>query len=215
MVIQPKKSIKATLEEVGYPFKSKEHSQRVHEYQRNHKIGSYIQTYIYKDGKFGCPKMLRYQFTEDFKLKVSHLCCREMKKNPSKKWAEENGKSINITGMMRQEGGQRTHIECINIKNGKATKFHPLAKVDSDWEEWFIEEYKIPLCKLYYPPYNFKRTGCKGCPFSLDLAEQLAIMDRYGMENERRQCEIVWKPVYDEYRRIGYRLEDEEQTILF
>lgn len=26
---------------------------------------------------------------------------------------------------------------------------------------------------------------------------------------EYKQCEIIWKPVYDEYRRIGYRLKKE------
>jgi len=32
---------------------------------------------------------------------------------------------------------------------------------------------------------------------------------------ERKACEVVFKPVYDEYRRIGYRLEKEEQIKLF
>ena len=220
MVIQPRMNIKATLEEVGYPFKSKEHSQRVHEYQTKYEINDYLQRYI--DGKekngqpkqFQCPKMLRYQFSKDFKLKISHLCCKEMKKKPLNKWMAENNKSINITGMMKEEGGQRANIDCIHIKDGKATKFHPLAKVSKEWEEWFIEEYNIKLCKLYYEPYNFKRTGCKGCPFALTLQEQLEVMDKY-LPNERKQCEMIWKPVYDEYRRLGYRLKAEEQIKLF
>jgi hypothetical protein len=32
---------------------------------------------------------------------------------------------------------------------------------------------------------------------------------------ERKQCEILWKPVYAEYRRIGYRLKKNEQMKLF
>ena len=32
---------------------------------------------------------------------------------------------------------------------------------------------------------------------------------------ERKQCEIIWKPIYDEYRRIGYRLNQDEQLKLF
>ena len=32
---------------------------------------------------------------------------------------------------------------------------------------------------------------------------------------ERKQCEIIWKPIYDEYRRIGYRLKQDEQLKLF
>lgn len=93
-------------------------------------------------------------------------------------------------------------------------RFHPLLKVDENWENWFIQKYNIKLCKLYYEPYNFKRTGCKGCPYSLDLQEQLETMEKH-LPNERKQCEYIWKPIYDEYRRIGYRLDKEEQLKLF
>ena len=76
------------------------------------------------------------------------------------------------------------------------------------------ERERIEICDLYKPPFNFKRTGCKGCPFSLDLQEQLSIMELY-MPNERKQCELIWDKVYDEYRRIGYRLKKNEQGKLF
>lgn len=99
-------------------------------------------------------------------------------------------------------------------KNGQIKRFHPLIKVDDNWENWFIKEKNIQLCKLYYPPFNFKRTGCRGCPFSLDLADQLKTMEIY-LPNERKQCELIWKPVYDEYRRIGFRLKSKEQLKLF
>ena len=82
------------------------------------------------------------------------------------------------------------------------------------WEDWFIKEYDVKLPIVYYPPYNFKRTGCAGCPFALDLSTQLETMERL-LPNQRRQCEIIWKPVYEEYRRIGYRLKSIEQIKLF
>ena len=112
-------------------------------------------------------------------------------------------------------GGQRKSIEgCIlTDKNGNVTRFHPLLVLNGAWEDWFVKENNIKLCELYYPPFNFKRTGCKGCPFSLDLQEQLSIMEVY-IPNERKQCEIIWKPIYDEYRRIGYRLNKAEQMKL-
>ncbi len=60
---------------------------------------------------------------------------------------------------------------------------------------------------MYKPPYNFKRTGCKGCPFALTLQEQLETMFKL-LPNEYKQCLHLWKPVYDEYIRIGYRLKE-------
>ena len=72
----------------------------------------------------------------------------------------------------------------------------------------------IQLCELYYPPYNFDRTGCKGCPFNPDLQKQLDTMERL-LPNEKNQCELIWKPIYDEYRRIGYRLRKYDENKLF
>ena len=212
-MIQPRKNIKETLEEVGYPFKSKEHSLFVDAFQRGHKDAGYIKRYLSKKN-FGCPKVLRYQFTDDFKLKVSHYCCNELKKKPFKEWQKKNKRPIAITGMMKDEGGQRTRLNCIQVTKGEVSRFHPLSKMIKEWEDWFINEYNIKLCKLYYEPYNFKRTGCKGCPYSLQLAEQLSAMSENGLINERRQCEYIFKPVYEEYRRIGYRLPNEEQMTL-
>lgn len=57
-------------------------------------------------------------------------------------------------------------------------------------------------------PNNFDRTGCKGCPFAINLQHELDTLEKY-FPNERKQCEIIWKPVYNEYRRLGYRLKKE------
>lgn len=219
VMIQPSKNIKKTLETVGYPFKNKKHSKKVDQYQRRGNLTDYLKEYVEgvgrKEGsKYVCPSKLRYQFTDQCKLRISNRCCDELKKKPVSKYVKETGRSVIITGMMREEGGARDHIECVHFKNGKITKFHPLAKVTHEWEKWFIDEYNIPLCKLYYEPYNFDRTGCKGCPFALHLEKDLAIMQKY-FPSEYAQCQIIWKPVYDEYRRIGYRLTSEEQTKLF
>ena len=32
---------------------------------------------------------------------------------------------------------------------------------------------------------------------------------------EKKQCEIIWKPVYEEYRKVGYRLKRYKQLKLF
>lgn len=217
VIIAPTQPIKKVLETYGYPFKSKEHSLKVGLYQNGSRTKSVME---YKgsfeniiSSRFQCPKNLRYQYENDFKIKLSDKCCYKLKKEPVNKWAKENKKHITITGMRKSEGGQRANIVgCIVTENSKVVKFHPLLVVDDEWEGEFIKRNNIQLCSLYYPPFNFERTGCKGCPFALKLQEQLDTMAMY-LPGEKKQCEIIWKPVYQEYRRIGYRLRKETGQI--
>lgn len=210
--------IKKILEEKGYPFKSKEHSLRVEQFNRQSN-GKFLAKYLWKTeyrGQYLCPKKLLYQFSEIGKYNYSNRCCFELKKKPFRKYEKESNKSIAITGMKHEEGGNRKKIKGCVLTNkfGKIIKFHLLLVVSDEFENWLISKFKIELCELYNPPYNFKRTGCKGCPYSLDLQEQLTLMEIY-LPAERRQCEIIWNKIYDEYRRIGYRLSKEEQLKLF
>ena len=154
-------NIKQMLEKEGYPFKSKEHSSKVNRYQRGSRAASVMR---YKEGNnFSCPKILQYQFNSDFKLKISSNCCNRLKKEPIKRWQKANNKPIGLTGMRRDEGGHRANIGCISTdSSGKLKMFHPLLVVNDDFEKEFIKRNNIKLCKLYYPPYNFERTGCKG-----------------------------------------------------
>ena len=201
-------NIKQMLEEVGYPFKSKEHSLYLSVYQ-NSGMTKTVNKYLNREDAFKCTSKLRYQFSDDFKLKVSNKCCYKLKKEVADKWAKENGKTITITGMRADEGGLRaSHKGCAVFADDSCKvlkKFHPLFPIEDWWLDEFIKQNNIELCELYYPPYNFKRTGCKGCAYSLNLQEQLDVMAVY-LPNERKQCEQIWKPVYEEYRRIGYRL---------
>lgn len=110
---------------------------------------------------------------------------------------------------MRDEGGRRITARCMAFKGGKFKNFQPLVAVTKEWEQWYIDTYNIEICPIYLPPYNFYRTGCKGCPFNMDLQGVLDTLEKY-FPAERKQCEIIWAPVYAEYRRIGYRLKKEE-----
>ena len=100
------------------------------------------------------------------------------------------------------------------MKGENVKAFNPLFVVTDDFENWYIQERKIQLCELYYPPYNFTRTGCKGCPFGLNLQKELDVLSEL-LPEERKQCELLWGKVYEEYRRIGYRLNKKEKYALF
>ena len=206
------------LERVGYPFKSKQHAKTLARYQKDHQKTRWVTNYLGETAtrkgivlcsENSCPKCLRYQFTEDFTLKISDKCCDRLKKDPIHKWQEENNKPYAIVGIMHDEGGRRVHSTCLAFYGGKMKKFNPLIPVTKAWENWFIETYHIEICDIYKPPYNFDRTGCKGCPFNMNLQRELDTLDKY-FPLEKKQCEIIWRPVYEEYRRIGYRLRPKE-----
>lgn len=219
VLIPPKRPIREVLGEYGYPFKSKVHSHYLGYYQKNGR-NRYVSNYLGEGSnvRFLCPECLKYQFSPGFPLKVSDACCRKLKKEPARDWAKANGRPIAITGMREGEGGVRAS----NGKSGCAVfdgkgslrKFHPLKPVSSGFEDWFLKREGIKLCRLYYPPFSFERTGCKGCPFAISLEDELEAMERY-LPSEWKQCEALWAPVYDEYRRLGYRLKPAMQMRLF
>lgn len=172
-------NIKEMLNEKGYPFKSKEHSCKLSMFQKKGTETKSVSKYI-NEKSFGCPDILKYQFTDEFNLKVSDRCCYELKKHPIQRYEKESGRSISIIGLRMGEGGQRANHEgCVVFNNN-----HELEK---------------------FKPLN---------PYAIDLQDQLEIMDKY-FPNERKQCELIWKPVYEEYRRIGYRLKRVEEKRLF
>lgn len=197
------------LEKEGYPFKSKEHSENVDHYNRRKDLNTpWMQHYLNAGKRFGCPEFLKYQLTEDFqkKLKISDKCCLRLKEQPLADWCKKEKKKYGILGLMRSEGGRRVTAKCLAFRKGKFKNFQPLVAVTKSWEDWFVEKYSIELSEIYGEPYNFERTGCKGCPFALHLQEELDTLEKF-FPKERKQCEAIWKPVYDEYRRIGYRLK--------
>lgn len=216
-MIKPAVSIKRSLEEYGYPFKSKHHS---HYLERFNRIGmcDSIKHYLgenVKGIKWGerstCPKKLKQQFEDHYKLKVSDKCCVNLKEKPLESWGRENKKPYSILGIMRTEGGRRERATCLSFKGKKLLVFQPMVSLTEEWEEWFIKEFNIKICDIYKPPYNFTRTGCKGCPFALKLQNELDILEKF-FPAERKQCEAIWKPVYEEYRRLGYRLKDKQEN---
>lgn len=207
-ILKPSKNIKQVLEENGYPFKSKTHSELVGRFQkRGMKWGEYF--YVNSDSggyAFRCPKKLKYQFTDECSLKISDVCCKELKELPVSEYQKRSGKLYNIVGIRRDEGGRRKNGKCMVFSGKSFKKFQPLVVVTEEWEQWFINEYNVEICDIYKEPYNFPRTGCKGCPFNAHLQHELDVLEKF-FPNERKQCEYIWKPVYDEYRRIGYRLK--------
>lgn len=212
IIIKPNVPIKQMLEKDGYPFKSKLHSRFVMQYQENGLND--ISTQKYYDGEYTfkskqCPKSLKYQFEKEMPFKISDKCCKRLKTEPIREWQKQNGKKYGILGLMQEEGGRRENAQCLAFRNGKLKNFQPLVAITKEWEDWFIKEYDIEISDIYKPPYNFVRTGCKACPYGLELQHELDILGEY-FPIELKQCEAIWQPVYEEYRRLGFRLRKDE-----
>ena len=232
IIIQPKVPIKKMLETVGYPFKSKAFAQYVNDFQKlNTKVENLPENSFYRTyaegrrvvatgdnaGKISfdnCPKILRYIFYEGCSFPISDKCCDELKKKPLTTWQKEHDRSITITGISRSEGGRRCQASCTVFRKGELRRFNPLVPVTKEWEDWFIQEYDIKLPIIYYPPYNFERSGCKGCPFAVDIQKNLDVLKKY-FPAEYKQCELIWKPVYAEYRKLNYRLKEKNDQLEF
>lgn len=212
VIIKPSVKIKQALERDGYPFKSKQFSQKYAIYKRHGLECKTLRGFFSGKSDRCCPEVLKYMFTpwfeENIGIKISDKCCENMKEKPLRKWANENGKRAPIMALLVDEGGRRSQAEgCLFFtKTNRIRSFTPFRPVSNEFLDYLIEKYHIKLCKLYYPPFNFKRTGCKGCPFAKELQKNLDVLHRF-FPDEERQAEVIWKPVYDEYRRIGYRLK--------
>lgn len=208
-IVSPKIPIKKTLETFGYPFKSKEFSRVLSLYQRKGMMPT-VKKFLHPredtGRRYQCPKSLTWMFSDQCGLRISDKCCYYMKEKPLRDWANEHHKKCTMTGIRKSEGGRREHARCIT-QRGRKVYFNPLLVVNDEWEEWFIREYSIEICGIYNPPYNFDRTGCKGCPFNIHIQRDLETLEKY-FPVERKQCEAIWKPVYELYRKMHYRLKD-------
>lgn len=130
-------NIKEMLETKGYPFKSKEFSQKFSCYQHSGKcktVTDYLGETGNKAKSFQCPDKLKPMFDSDFPFKVSDKCCLELKKKIADKWSKENNRSIALTGMRKGEGGNRKSVKGCTVFDGdKLHKFHPLFPVSNDF----------------------------------------------------------------------------------
>ena len=212
-IIKPSTPIIPMLEAEGYPFKSKVFSRYIDRFRRIGYTKSVL-VFVGRGSKtwgsrYSCPSKLQYLFSQDYwyDFPISAKCCDRLKKDNFHKYSKFSGRKYGISGIMRSEGGGRDKAECLVFSNKKLIRFQPMSILTKDWEEWFIEKYNDEICDIYKEPYNFPRTGCKGCPFAIQLQHELDVLQEH-FPAERKQCEIIWKPVYDEYRRIGYRLKD-------
>lgn len=208
MIFKSNENVTEIWRKFGYPMKSKQYSHILHIFQNSGKTIS-VRKFLKEEAgnnKIVCSKKFKYQFSEDFKIKVSDMCCTKLKKQVARRFEKQSGLKIAITGIRASEGGQRLNMArcAVFSQDDNLKRFSPLTVCDNNWIEWFIKEFDIKLCELYAPPFSFKRTGCIGCPYALNIGEELQKLQKF----DQRQFKVawnLWRPIYEEYAKLSYR----------
>ena len=194
-IIRPKLPYAQVISKYGKPMLSKMKAEYIGRWQdgaRNNNIMSY---FVYgknpNTGKqFSKTKLANKYFHmlhPKFNVYASQKCCKYLKKESAKYYDKENNIEGEIVGIRANEGGARQLSLNKRIKNGGKLCTYYKGKIMIkapiiDWTDEdidrFIEKYNVPLSRAY-TEYGMTRTGCYGCPFSLDIADNLHILYKY------------------------------------
>ena len=194
-MIRPKLPYAKVISKYGKPIKSKMKAQYLGSWQKGNRSENVMSYLVYgeslKTGKqFTRTKLAAKDFHmihPNFDIKVSNNCCKYLKKEASKDYDIENNTQGKILGLRGGEGGARQLAVIKRLHNGGKLCTYYSGKImiktpiidwtDEDVDE-FIETYNVPLSRAY-TEYGLKRTGCYGCPFALDIADNLRILHDY------------------------------------
>ena len=205
-IIQTEKLFSQVLKESGKPFRSKFKSSNIWYYQN--KPTTKTAKYLYIDSicKSKRGRLSNKDFHilhSDFNIKISDVCCNEMKKKPFKKYAMDNKIEGYFLGIRGAEGGKRAfHYEraiiggkspCTYVK-GNLTIKYPIIDWSDEMCDSFIKKYDVPLSKAY-TEYGMERTGCFLCPYDSAIEKKLEILHKY--EPNRYKASLFYlKDIY-------------------
>ena len=114
-------------------------------------------------------------------FKISNKCCHYAKKLPAKKFVEDGGYDLQITGVRRAEGGVRatTYKNCFTPATEKTIdQYRPIFWYNSDTKKDFEEAYGVTHSDCY-EVWGLPRTGCSGCPYAKDFEYELEAVAKY------------------------------------
>lgn len=172
----------AAIKKEGFPIVSKRFSRDVYGAMRGWESCIQSLQRVRTRKQYGYSTTLREiaKYLIDNNIRVSDVCCKKAKEVPLKKYQRESGADLIITGERRAEGGRRAtvHHDCFEEQKTGADKFMPLYFWDDETKQYYKEQNGIVNSECY-TLYGMKRTGCCGCPFGSNVAEELDALRRY------------------------------------
>lgn len=184
--VRPAMPFNQVIKKYGYPVISKDCAQRICEYKENpNTISAYYLGFKpwketgYKETKINCAK---FAYLVDAPFKVSHKCCREMKKKPLHKYSRETGLFPMIATMAEESFRRKVSwfMYGCNVIDGENPRSNPM----SFWTEQdvlsYIQKMNIPIAPVYgkitqtvdrggLTTTGCDRTGCMFCMFGVHL----------------------------------------------
>lgn len=153
-VLRPKMDFRSVIDKYGYPVLSKELAQRINEARKNPeaKASKRFLTGLNPDGTetvYKATKKAKLLLNAPFK--VSHLCCKVMKKQPFEKYSR-NTKCKDINGMMAEESRRRATSYISFGCNAFKTK-NPQSRPLMTWTEQdvlrYLQYYGLEIPSVY------------------------------------------------------------------
>ncbi|KKL81648.1 hypothetical protein LCGC14_1992660 [marine sediment metagenome] len=190
--IKSKLSFVEVIEKWGYPVVSKEVAQKIYEI-RNTRSDKLRKSRLETSGPKGLPK--KWMYLLDAPFKISHHCCRIMKKSPCISF-ERHSNLVPFVGMMAANSWLRYTrflTKGCNVFGGKRPTSNPISfwTEDDIWE--YVHQYNIEYSNIYDMGYN--TTGCVFCGFGAHLEEAKFGMNRFQLLNKTHPK--LWKYCMD------------------
>lgn len=199
-------SVVTVTRQYGIPILNKAKAKSISMYQRRTPKGYYL--VFEADGSY-------YKFTERERelakycdkngIRISQKCCDLSKKKPLHAYSKEHDIDLDVTGERKAEGGVRatSNKSCFRENDDCADRFMPLFWWSDAVKAAFKENEGIRYSDCY-EVWGMKRTGCVGCPFGKDTAEELRLMHEYEPQLYKA-CMNVFGQAYELTDRFNCR----------
>lgn len=203
--VKPKKAIPLCVHSYGLPFWSKYVSQMLQRLQKHHfqwedepfeelyarypRCKSALRFWCNdfktengKESKFNIayvPWLKEFIMSSPPEFLISPKCCDYAKKDPAHDFLSTGKFDMNVVGVRKAEKGARStaYTSCFDGGPGGAN-FRPLF--------WMTDAEKVAYCEHFaiirsdcYEVWGMKRTGCAGCPFGKEFAEEVILAETF------------------------------------
>lgn len=222
IILRPKKSFKQVIEEHGYPMVSKEQANYLDEIRNSTEHMKKLRLEGDAKGRFKLFK--KWHYLIDAPFKISHKCCKIMKKAPFIAYEKRTGK-VGFVGNMASESSLRRQSYLRNGCNAFESN-RPISMPIGFWTDQdvlsYIKMFGLEIASVYgdiieengkLKTTGADRTGCVFCGFGLHLEEEPNRFQRLEKTHPQLHAYCMDKLGFKdvcEYMGIPYKNEDKD-----